>query len=743
MRNDFICILFFMSIFFYHRPLLGKNVDYVNSLIGTAQEGEGGTAPFVCSPFSMTNFLPQTRENKMGSMAYVYDDKYIIGFLASHQPTCWMGDYGYVSVMPQNGDSLKLLPNDRKLAYSHKTEQATPYYYKVDMLLGNKKFIRTEFSACSKSAIFRITYPQNRNNRIIVHGINLNPSLTDWCNDFGKRIKNLRGWIKVNAEEGEIIGYNPDRQSFQLGPELKNFKGYFVIKFDAKIENYGTWDNENIFPQSKECTGTRMGAYVEFEKLKAGILTFKISTSFISIEQARRNMQAELDGHTLESLASRTRKEWNAKLSKIDIEGADKNEMAIFYSALYRCYLFPREFSEDGRYYSPFDDKIHKGYSYTDFSLWDTFRAYHPLMFILEPSLSSRWITSLLQSYKEGGWIPMWPNPSYTNIMIGTHADAVISDAITKGITNFDLELAYEAMMKNATVPPDSDTQRKYGDRDLWQSFEARAGLSYYHSIGYVPDDKTAESVSRTIEYSIDDWCIAQVAKILGKEKEYDSLITWSINYRNLFCKETGFFLPRLYDGTWIDQDNTSHHGFTEGSKWTYLFGAMHDVEGMITLMGGPKKFEHMLDRNFNENFYRHSNEPGHHYIYLYNWCNRHDKVEKLVKECLKKNYKNAPNGLAGNEDCGQMSAWYIFSAMGFYPVCPASGLLSVGKPLFDEMTLNLEDGRKIKIYMRTIEDDNMDSYGLYIDGIKYNVKSIKYEDFINAREIIFNCVSM
>ena len=543
MKKTSFLILLSLSVSFF---CSGKKsaVDYVNPMIGTALKGEGGTSPFVGTPFAMTKFMPQTRENKMGTMAYVYDDKSIMGFLASHQPTVWMGDYGYVSLMPQIGEKIKVLPEDRQIIFDHKQEKATPYYYSINLPSENKKNIKAEISAANRCALFRFTFPKSNNARLIIQGINLNPKLNDWCNDYGPRLQKIKGWIKIDPDKNEIVGYNPDRQAAQIGPELPNFKGYFIIRFNKKIQNFGTWSESEIFKGKTEQTGTRMGAYVEFATANKEQVLAQISTSFISLEQARINMEKELPDWDFDRLCQMTKQAWNDKLSKIEVSGIEDNDKSILYTALYHCYLFPREFSEYGKYYSAFDDKVHEGISYNDYSLWDTFRAFHPLMTLLEPELTGNWITGLLQMYKEGGWMPMWPNPSYTNIMIGTHADALIADAYMKGIRNYDTDLAYEAMRKNAMVPPDCDTQRRYGDRDRWTSFEARAGASFYHTIGYVPDDKTAESVSRTLEYAYDDWCIAQVAKEMGKMDDYKSLMQWSQNYKNIYNTEKGLCSP-------------------------------------------------------------------------------------------------------------------------------------------------------------------------------------------------------
>ena len=712
-------------------------VDYVNSLIGTAWEGEGGTAPFVGKPFMMTNFLPQTRQNKMGSMAYVYEDKEIIGFMASHQPTVWMGDYGYVSLMPQSGEYIGYLPEERGLPYEHADEKATPYHYTVKMKTPKGGHIKGEITAASRAAIMRFTFPKKDKQHIVVQGINLNPELADWANDYGPRLNKIKGYIHVDTVNNEIWGYNPDRQASQIGPELPNFKGYFVIKFNRPIAEVRTWDGGWMFPGKLREEGTRLGATVSFDN-KSNIVEARIGTSFISVEQARENLEREIGTKRFEEVVAGTRDAWNEKLSQMEPSGIDDNTKIVFYTAMYHCYLFPREFSEYGKYYSAFDDKVHEGISYNDYSLWDTFRAYHPLMTILEPELTGNWITGLLQMYKEGGWLPMWPNPTYTNIMVGTHADAVIADAFMKGIRNYDTALAYEAVRKNAMVPPDCDTQRRYGDRDRWTAYEARAGASYYHSLGYIPDDRTAESVSRTLEYAYDDWCVAQMARELGHEEDYARLMAMSKNYCNIFNKEEGFMLPRKYNGEWINLDNHNRTGLTEGSKWTYLFCAMHDVPGLIDLMGGNEAFAAKLDRNFNEGFYRHDNEPGHHYIYLYDWCGQPQKAQELVRHHTRVNYPNSPV-VNGNDDCGQMSAWYIFSVMGFYPVAPGSNTFAIGAPQYPEIKVKVgADEHLLTIRAEGLSEENKYIDSIEIDGVAHSGNFLSWDNISNAREIVF-----
>jgi len=718
-----------------------SEIDYVNPLIGTSFSGiekgagGGGTMPCVGTPFAMTNFVAQTRENKMGRMLYIYEDNSIMGFTATHQPTVWTGDYGYVSIMPQTG-SLKVLSGERALDFDHRNETATPYYYSV--LLKNDKGrenIKTEMTASGRCAIFQFTFSDTNDARLIVQGINLDTANANRMNDIQYRKQNMKGYMKIDIIKNEITGYNPDRMSAQLGPELPNFKGYFVIQFDKPIDSYGTWDQETIHPSSCEQYGTRMGAYVNFKVKKNNPVKVKIATSFIGLEQARENLTREIEDWDFDKLKNTTKSVWQENLRRIKIDSANEQQKTIFYTALFHSFLFPREFSEYGRYYSAFDDQVHEGVSYNDYSLWDTFRALHPLLLLVQPERVNPMINSLLQMYMEGGWMPMWPNPTYTNIMIGTHADAVIADAWVKGIRGYDHALAYEAMRKNAMIPPDGDTQKRWGDRDRWTGFEARGGLSYYHSLGYVPSDKVSQSVSHTIEFSFDDFCVSQIAKDLGKMEDYERLTRWSQNYKNLYNKETGFMAPRLYSGEW---SNRPGEGFTEGSPWDYLFGAMHDIPGMVSLVGGPVQFARKLDETFEKDHYRLDNEPGHHYGYLYNYCNQPWKTQERIREYTLMNYSDKPNGINGNDDCGQMSAWYIFSAMGFYPVTPGTSFYSIGSPLFKSVQIDLGGGKIFKVIAKNVSAENKYIQSAILNGKPLNIPILNHKDIINGGQIVF-----
>jgi predicted alpha-1,2-mannosidase len=558
-------------------------------------------------------------------------------------------------------------------------------------------------------------------------------------------MKTIKGYVKIDTLKNEITGYNPDRMSAQIGPDLPNFKGYFVIQCNKKIASFGTWDNATINPSSLEQLGTRMGAYINFKTTANEKIELRIGTSFISLEQARINMAKEIAGRSFAQLVTSTRNTWQKNLECMQPEGITEDQKAIFYTALFHTMQFPREMSEYGKYYSAFDDKIHTGSSYTDYSLWDTYRALHPLLIFTQPDRVNGMITAMLQMYKEGGRLPMWPNPAETNIMISTHADAVIADAYVKGVRGYDTKLAYEALLKDAMVPPADDTSLAYGDRDLWTGYEARAGLTVFNSIGYVPFGKTAESVSRTIEYSSDNYSVAQMAKAMGKASDYNQILAWSKNYKNLYDSTTGFLIPKLADGTFVQFNPKNklgrQDGFTEGDQWTYLFGAMQDIPGMIDMMGGNKKFIAKLDENFNGNHYRHDNEPGHHYSYLYDYCGEPWKTQELIRKHTTENYRNEPLGINGNEDCGQMAAWYIFGVMGFYPVTPASGIYAIGAPQFPKLVLKYKANNQPKTF--TIIANKLSAENKYIQSVQLDGKSvdhpfISHASIVSGHQLIF-----
>ena len=651
-------------------------VDWVNTYIGTAGSGSeyGGTMPLVTTPFGMTNWTAQTRQNRVSVSSYNYADRNIQGFIGTHQAAIWMGDYGYVTLVPEL-DAIKYGPEARQLPFSRADEIATPYYYAVKMDAGASRTIRTEITSTDHCGYLRFVFPQKSNASILVEATRLG----------------IKGYVQVDKDKHEVAGYNPDRMDANLGPlTLPNFKGYFVVRFKQAFAAQTVYEGVLMWPDKTKIEGTNVGAFVSFDTATNGLVEAQVGTSFISIQQARANLDAELPAWNFDATRDALKATWNRKLSIAAIDGASDDQRRIFYTGLYHALLYPKLFSEHGRYYSAFDDKVHNGTSYTAFSIWDTFRAENSLLTLFAPERIDDMVGALLQNYAEGGWMPKWPNPSYTNIMIGTHADSLVAEAINKGFKGFDYKLAYAAVYKDAMTPPDGDTTRRWFDREPNTPYEARAGLTYASKLGYIPADKVSESASSTQEEAYDDFAVAQVAKAIGNEHDYRFFLQRSRNYRSLFNPARGFMQAKNSDGSWASPED----GWTEGDQWVYLFAALHDIPGVVALLGGPQAASAKLDEHFSGGHNQHDNEPSHHYGYLYDYVGQPWKTQARVRQIANEAYSNTPTGILGNEDCGQMSAWYIFTAMGFYPLNPASAEYLIGSPLFSRVELNLPNGK-------------------------------------------------
>jgi predicted alpha-1,2-mannosidase len=679
MRLGPLLLLGIASISTAAHPADPSPVDWVNTFIGTGGSGNGpeygGTMPLVTTPFGMTNWTAQTRQNRISVSSYAYEDGAISGFIGTHQPAVWMGDYGYVTLMPEVGN-INPTVEYRRLPFSHRDEVSTPYYYSVKMGTDPARSIISELTATDHCAYMRFTFPSDGVGNVLVEATRAGTV----------------GYVKVDVANKEIVGYNPDRMDAHLSNvKLPNFKGYFVARFRQPFREQGVYQGVLPVDNRNEITGDAVGAFAKFD---AEVVEVQVGTSFISIEQARANLNLELPGWEFEAKRAELKQKWNAKLGIAAIEGASDDERHIFYSGLYHALLYPKLFSEEGRYYSAFDDQVHTGESYTAFSIWDTFRAENSLLTLFAPERIDGMISALLQNYTEGGWLPKWPNPSYTNIMIGTHADSLIAEAIAKGFKGFDYALAYRAVYKDANTPPDGDTTRQWLDRQPGVPYEARAGLTYAKKLGYIPADEVSESASSTLEETYDDYAVAQVAKAVGKTNDYKSFLQRSRNYKNLFNPARGFMQARNSDGSWASPTV----GWTEGDEWVYLFAPLHDIPGVMALLGGADAFNSKLDQHFGGHHNHHDNEPSHHYGYLYDFGGQPWKTQALVRQIARDAYSNTPAGVLGNEDCGQMSAWYIFAALGFYPVNPASAQYMIGSPLFTRTTLNLPDGKRFEI---------------------------------------------
>lgn len=698
-------------------------VSYVNPLIGTQKSaiGYGGTMPFVSPPFGMTNWTPQTRQNKISITSYNYDDPTISGFIGTHQPAIWMGDYGYVTLMPQTG-ALRTTPEGRKLRYRHSAETARPDYYAVSLQTGAGSTIQAEMTATERCAMLRFHFPKSGVARVLVETSR----------------PGIAGYAAVDRQTHEITGYNPHRMDAHLGPsKLPNFKGYFVIQFRQAPSDAKTYGMEG------NSTKSSRGAYAEFKPGET--VDVRVGTSFLSIDQARANLEREMPEWNFDAVRQQLRATWNEKLNRMQVDGATDREKTRLYTALYHALMYPRIFSEAGRYYSAFDDQIHTGESYTAYSLWDTFRAENSLLTLFAPERMDGMVTALLQNYKEGGWMPKWPNPSYTNIMIGTHADSVVAEAIRKGFHGFDRELAWQAVYKDAMTPPDGDTTRRWLDREEHTPYEARGGLTYYKQLGYIPTDKTDEASSRTLEDSYDDWCVAQVAKALGREDDYRFFLHRSLNDRNLYNPAVGLMNGKTSDGKWAPlggsrdtPGNRSISGWTEGDAWVYTWSPLHDQAGLLQLMGGAEAYTAKLDQHFSGGHNVHANEPSHHYGYLYDFGGQPWKTQAKVREIAAAEYGYDAGGLDGDDDCGQMSAWLLFTAMGFYPVNPASGDYMIGSPIYRGMTLKLDNGKTFRVEAENNSATNVYIQSATLDGKPLDIPVITWEQIQSGATLHF-----
>lgn len=694
-------------------------VEWVDPLIGTGEAGIGadyaGTMPLVTTPFGMTNWTAQTRQNRISVTSYGYDDEWISGFIGTHQPAIWMGDYGYVTLMPEMGPA-QFSPEYRRLRFSHADEVATPYCYTVTMTDRRGRKLRAEMTATDHVGYLRFTFPTGIAQSVMVEATRTG----------------TRGWVKVDAAKGEIVGYNPDRMDAHLSTtRLPNFKGYFVVRFNRPLSG-GVYQGP-LQAQGTEIEGDGVGAVAHFDGSQA-VVEAKVGTSFISLDQARANLDTEVPGWDFQKQVSALKDIWNKRLSVITVDSASSAQRRIFYSGLYHAMLYPKLFSEHGHYYSAFDDSVHVGESYTAFSIWDTYRAENSLLTLVAPDRIDGMVRALLQDYQEGGYMPKWPNPSYTNIMIGTHADSLVAEAIAKGFIGFDRQLAYAAVRKDATIPPVGDTTRKWRDREPGVPYEARAGLTWSSRLGYVPADKVSEAASSTLEEAYDDYAVAEVARAAGDLAGYRQFAERSLRYRTLFNPKTGFMQARNLDGTWASPDE----GWTEGDKWAYLFAALHDISGTMALLGGEKAFNAKLDAHFAGGHNHHDNEPSHHYSYLYDFSGEPWKTQAKVREIAANAYFDNPAGMLGNEDCGQMSTWYVFAALGFYPVNPVSTRYMIGSPLYAKARLSFDDGKQFTVDAIGNAPNNVYIQSATLNGRELDRPYITYAEIVAGGSLQF-----
>ena len=708
--------------------------QYVNPLMGTQSSFElstGNTYPAIARPWGMNFWTPQT--GKMGDgWQYTYTANKIRGFKQTHQPSPWINDYGQFSIMPVTG-KLEFDEEKRASWFSHKGEIATPSYYKVYLA---EHDVVTEMTPTERAVLFRFTFPENEHSYIVVDAF-----------DKGS-------YVKVIPEENKIIGYTT-RNS---GGVPENFKNYFVIEFDKPFTYKGTFADKKLEEGNLEQKADHTGAIIGFSTRKGEIVPARIASSFISFEQAAQNLK-ELGNDSFEQLAQKGNDAWNNVLGKIEVEGGNLDQYRTFYSCLYRSLLFPRkfyEFTADGQpvHYSPYNGQVLPGYMYTDTGFWDTFRCLFPFLNLMYPSVNKEIQEGLINTYKESGFFPEWASPGHRGCMIGNNSASVLVDAYMKGVKVDDVKTLYEGLIHGTeNVHPEV-------------SSTGRLGYQYYNKLGYVPYDvKINENTARTLEYAYDDWCIYQLAKALNRpKKEIELFAKRAMNYRNVFDKESKLMRGRNENGQFQSPFSPLKWGdaFTEGNSWHYSWSVFHDPQGLIDLMGGKKMFITMLDSVFavppvfddsyygqviheiremtvmNMGNYAHGNQPIQHMIYLYNYAGQPWKAQYWLRQVMDRMYTPGPDGYCGDEDNGQTSAWYVFSALGFYPVCPGTDEYVIGAPLFKKATLHFENGNNLVIDAQNNSKENLYIESLRVNGQESTRNYLKHADLLQGGTIEF-----
>lgn len=713
-------------------------VDYVSTLVGTHSSyklSTGNTYPAIALPWGMNFWTPQT--GKMGDgWAYTYDADRIRGFKETHQPSPWINDYGQVALMPVTG--APVFDEDKRASwFSHKAETATPYYYKVYLADHD---VTTEITPTERAAYFRFTFPDSEHSYVVVDGF-----------DQGS-------YMKVIPSENKIVGYTTKNS----GGVPENFKNYFVMEFSKPFTYTATVSDSTIDTSKLEVKTDHAGAIVGFATRRGEQVLVRVASSFISPEQAEANLK-ELGQRSFEEVKQAGRQRWNEVLGRIEVKDDNLDNLRTFYSCLYRSVLFPRSFyeiGEDGKpvHYSPYNGQVLSGYMFTDTGFWDTFRCLFPLLNLLYPSVNEKIQAGLVCAYNESGFLPEWASPGHRGCMVGNNSASVVADAYLKGLRGYDIETLWKAVVHgaNSVHPTVSST--------------GRLGYEYYNKLGYVPYDvKINESAARTLEYAYDDWCIYQLGLKLGKsKKELKPFARRALNYRNLFDKTYKLMRGRNQDGSFQSPFNPLKWGdaFTEGNSWHYTWSVFHDPQGLIDLMGGREMFCHMLDSVFsvppvfdesyygqviheiremqimNMGNYAHGNQPIQHMIYLYDYAGQPWKAQYWLRQVMDRMYNAQPDGYCGDEDNGQTSAWYVFSALGFYPVCPGTDQYVLGAPLFRQAVLHLENGKTVTIDAPANSKDNFYVGRLTVDGKDYQKNYLTHSQLLDGAQINFEMVA-
>lgn len=712
-------------------------VDLINPLMGTDSKPDlsnGNTYPAIALPWGMNFWTPQT--GMMGDgWQYQYAADKIRGFKQTHQPSPWMNDYGEFAIMPITG-KMRFNQEDRASWYSHKAETATPYYYKVYLADDD---ITAEITPTERAASFRFTFPKTNDAYIIVDAF-----------DKGS-------YVKIIPSQKKIIGYSTKHSHGKMA----GFKNYFVLYFDKAFSIANTWYGNHLAKDTMEYQADHVGAIVGFSTKKGEQVNVTVASSFISYDQADINLK-EIGKDNFETVKSKAKNTWNKTLSRVQAEGSTVDNLRTFYSCLYRMLFFPNNLYEKDAagnilHYSPYNDKVMPGYLFGGTGFWDTFRALYPFLNLVYPDINKEMQQGLVNDYKEGGWLPEWSSPGYANVMVGNNSASVVADAYLKGGRGYDINTLYEALIHGANNEGPLDAV-------------GRKGVGFYNKLGYVPYNvHINENAARTLEYAYDDFTIYQLGKALNKPAaEINVYAKRSMNYKNLFDSSVNLMRGKNEDGTFQTPFNPYKWGdaFTEGNSWHYSWSVFHDIAGLSNLMGGRKKFVHMLDTIFalppiydesyyggviheiremqiaNMGQYAHGNQPIQHMIYLYNYAGEPWKTQYWARETMNRMYKATPDGYCGDEDNGQTSAWYVFSAMGFYPVCPGTNQYVLGAPLFKKITLHLNNGKQFIINAPNNSSSNKYIGNAMLNGVTYDKNYLNHIDILKGGNLNINMIS-
>jgi predicted alpha-1,2-mannosidase len=717
-------------------------VSLVNPLQGTDSSRDfshGNEYPAVALPFPMNTWAPYTEPQK-NSFYYHYRSNQIRGIRQTHQPSPWIADYANFALMPVSG-KLAVTEDERASTFRHENEIAQPSYYKVHL---DTWHATAEVTPTERAARFRFTYEQPGDAYVVLDVF------------AGEKVSS----VEIIPSENRVIGIARNNH----GGVPDNFGNYFIIQFDRPFSAYGVWSGKTTQAGVTKLAGDHVGAYLKFDIGESQVVGCKVASSFISPEQAAFTLQKEIGDADFDTVRQRAEKAWNDALGRVEIQGGSADQRRTFYSALYRSILYPHRFYEwdtnnQPTYFSPYDGKVHAGYLYTDTGFWDTFRAAHPLYNLLFPEVAAEVLQGLVNAYNQSGWLPEWASPGHRPCMIGDHAFSLLADGWMKGIHSFDAQNAVKAMLHDANTQA-PDFCRSIG----------RDGADFYNSLGYVPysnvsEDKSFhEACAKTLEYAYDDFCAAQLAHNIGDDADAATFVKHAMNYTNIYDPKTGFMRGRKADGSWDEPFFPDEWGgpFTEGDSWQWSFSVMQNEPGLVQLMGGEQAFADKLDALFaapptqragtyghpihemtemeaiNMGQYAQGNEPVHHLLYLYDYVGQPWKAQVHLRQAMTWLYQATPDGLCGDEDTGQMSAWYVFSALGFYPVCPGDPNYLIGSPLFARATLHLPKGKTFTITARHNGPQEFYIQQAALDGKAFDKTFISHDQIVNGGSLEF-----